>query len=286
MKGVENVYYVYLHRRSDDNEVFYVGKGRDYRATSVKGRNIYWNRVYEKHGLVVEYLEKNLSEDDAFSLEMETIKFYVENDHTLTNLTHGGEGSSKPTENLHKYYIASEDKHIECTQYRLRQLYKLTPQQASAITAGRNLKGIFLSSLYDKFMNKKSPEVFSFTQIETGEVFHGTMEELITKYSLKPSVRRVANKKVYCPTSQGFILTKNLESFKNKGPKGDKTLYVVKDLRTGEIFTETRRQLLERDGVHSSNICLFLRGDYKKCGRLVLLEKIQNTSADLIPSQL
>lgn len=88
----EEIYYVYLHRRATDNEVFYVGKGKNNRATSKVNRNSWWQSVVEKHGYIVEYVESNLSESDAFELEAETIKFYKSNGHTLTNLTEGGGG--------------------------------------------------------------------------------------------------------------------------------------------------------------------------------------------------
>lgn len=90
-------YYVYLHRRADNNEVFYVGKGRRSRATECgrgKGRSQWWNRIVAKYGYVVEYVERGLSEESAFDLEIETIKFYRDNGHNLCNMTDGGEGSS------------------------------------------------------------------------------------------------------------------------------------------------------------------------------------------------
>lgn len=90
-----NDFYVYIHRKADDNEVFYVGKGSGNRANFPHGRNKYWKNTVAKHGgFTVEYVEKGLSETDALDLEMETIKFYRECGHTLTNLTDGGEGTS------------------------------------------------------------------------------------------------------------------------------------------------------------------------------------------------
>lgn len=87
-------YYVYLHRRGDNNEVFYVGKGRGRRSTTTSGRNKWWKNVYNKHGFSVEHVETGLCEEDAFSLEVELIKFYKENNHVLCNITCGGEGCS------------------------------------------------------------------------------------------------------------------------------------------------------------------------------------------------
>lgn len=91
---VHNDYYVYLHRRGDNNEVFYVGKGRRYRANSKSNRNLWWCNIVNKCGFVVEFVEKGLSEEDAFTLEIELIKFYKENNHTLCNISDGGEGAS------------------------------------------------------------------------------------------------------------------------------------------------------------------------------------------------
>lgn len=90
----ENVFYVYLHRRNDTNEVFYVGKGKDKRAWSRKGRNEWWKRVVDKCGYSVEINEAGMSEQSAFDLEVELIKFYKECGHTLCNMTNGGEGPS------------------------------------------------------------------------------------------------------------------------------------------------------------------------------------------------
>jgi hypothetical protein len=91
---MENCYYVYIHRRKDNNEVFYVGKGKGKRAYSTSGRNKYWRNVYNKAGRTVEIVEKELSEASAFLLEIELIKFYRECNTTLTNITDGGEGCS------------------------------------------------------------------------------------------------------------------------------------------------------------------------------------------------
>lgn len=89
-----NIFYVYIHRKADNNEVFYVGKGKGKRAHSKHGRNRWWNSVVEKHGFVYEIVEQQLSEQSAFDLEIELIKFYRECGHKLCNMTDGGEGMS------------------------------------------------------------------------------------------------------------------------------------------------------------------------------------------------
>jgi hypothetical protein len=85
-------YYVYVHRRKSDGRVFYVGKGQGRRANDVRHRSKYWNRIVEKHGLVVDIVHHFSHEPDAFSLERELIAFYGRGN--LCNLTDGGEGPS------------------------------------------------------------------------------------------------------------------------------------------------------------------------------------------------
>lgn len=86
-----NNFYVYVHRRADDNTIFYIGKGEGRRAWRKTNRNIWWKRVVEKHNYVVEVVLWDLPENDAFQLEKELITFYKGH---LVNLTDGGEGSS------------------------------------------------------------------------------------------------------------------------------------------------------------------------------------------------
>lgn len=99
----DNVYYVYLHRRGDNNEIFYVGKGKNKRAFDVKQRNPYWTNIYNKHGRTVEYVQKDLSEDAAYSLEERLIKYYRESGYNLANITDGGK--KKPMEYRNKWSL-------------------------------------------------------------------------------------------------------------------------------------------------------------------------------------
>ena len=86
-------FYTYVHRRQDDNLIFYVGKGQKRRAWSKKGRNKHWHNTVKKHGYVVEIWNYFLSEKDAFEDEMKLIS-NMPDCMKLTNLTLGGEGMS------------------------------------------------------------------------------------------------------------------------------------------------------------------------------------------------
>jgi len=87
-------YYVYLHKRVDDHKIFYVGKGFNSRAISKHNRNKYWHNVVNKHGYYIEYAAKDLSEEEAFELEIFLIQECKLSDIKLVNMTDGGEGSS------------------------------------------------------------------------------------------------------------------------------------------------------------------------------------------------
>lgn len=88
--AIKRDFYVYLHRRGDTGEVFYVGKGRGRRANCRSGRSGLWTRIAIKHGRIVEFLHVGLTEDEAFDLEVAAIASFA----PVANFTTGGEGIS------------------------------------------------------------------------------------------------------------------------------------------------------------------------------------------------
>lgn len=94
MQKTNNIFYVYVHRRLTDNKPFYVGKGKGNRAFTSNGRNDYWKNTKDKHGFSVEIVFENLTEDEAFQCEKDTITEFRYFGYPLTNLTDGGEGVS------------------------------------------------------------------------------------------------------------------------------------------------------------------------------------------------
>jgi len=90
--------YVYVHKTDDTNKPFYIGisannDGNYGRLRTEKGRNSYWKRVKNKHGIQYEILDDNVSWEHAQELERKYIKEYKECGYKLTNLTDGGEGT-------------------------------------------------------------------------------------------------------------------------------------------------------------------------------------------------
>lgn len=98
-------YYVYIWYIKNTNEVFYVGKGKGSRYKETVNRNKFFRDMYMSHDCGVKKIYENLTENEAFQKEKDTIKWYRENTNfRLTNQTDGGEGSSgwKPSEDFKK----------------------------------------------------------------------------------------------------------------------------------------------------------------------------------------
>jgi len=85
-------FYIYVHTKTTDNSIFYVGRGTGRRCTSVKNRNAYWSHIVAKHGFFAEIIEQNLSSDEANEKEKFWIKNFRESGSKLCNLTDGGGG--------------------------------------------------------------------------------------------------------------------------------------------------------------------------------------------------
>lgn len=87
-------FYTYVHMRADDGKVFYVGKGRGGRATSIRSRNSHWHSTMKKHGLHVDIVARWAVEADAFEHEKLLIACFRDMGHPLCNQTDGGDGIS------------------------------------------------------------------------------------------------------------------------------------------------------------------------------------------------
>lgn len=87
-------FYIYRWIRLDTNQPFYVGKGKGNRFKIKNNRNEYFKRILNKVECKTEIFIKNLTEDIAFTKEMEFIKLYKIHSLCEANLTNGGEGCS------------------------------------------------------------------------------------------------------------------------------------------------------------------------------------------------
>lgn len=86
-------FYVYAHRRCDNGDVFYVGKGRGRRAWSSNGRSEEWMSISKSVGFFVDILHSDLTQDKAFEEEICEIEKMSES-FRLVNKTKGGAGGT------------------------------------------------------------------------------------------------------------------------------------------------------------------------------------------------
>lgn len=106
---MEDKYYVYGYIRLDTNTYFYIGKGKNDRCFRLDNRKEHFKNILNKVDCVVEILYDNLTEEEAFQLEVDTIYDLVFNEgysieikgikknregNHLVNCTWGGEGTS------------------------------------------------------------------------------------------------------------------------------------------------------------------------------------------------
>ncbi len=87
-----NIFYVYEWYNTQTSEVFYVGKGCKKRAYEVSKRNKLFKEYYENNEVAVRIIKDQLSEEDAFKLEAETIQYYKNNKQCTANIDKGGHG--------------------------------------------------------------------------------------------------------------------------------------------------------------------------------------------------
>lgn len=97
-------YYLYIHTKADNGDMFYVGIGTKansydhyYRAKDSKKRSEFWKRTVTKHGFKVFIYKEFDTKKEACTEEKKLIKMLgkvKEKTGLLVNITDGGEGGS------------------------------------------------------------------------------------------------------------------------------------------------------------------------------------------------
>lgn len=116
----DNIYYVYLHIKSNNGVPFYVGKGCNNRVYDKYKRSTIWKRIVNKYDYDIFILEDNLTEKEALDKEIYWIKRIGRIDKglgTLVNLTDGGDGFSG--------YILTEEDRIKISLSKIGNKYTL-----------------------------------------------------------------------------------------------------------------------------------------------------------------
>jgi hypothetical protein len=95
----DTTFLVYEHWRPDTDACFYVGKGKRKRARSFEARNSRYQRIVAKLdrlGYVpkIKIVRDNLTEQQAFDLEIAMIDYWRSRGFSIANFTNGGDGAS------------------------------------------------------------------------------------------------------------------------------------------------------------------------------------------------
>lgn len=204
-----NEFYVYEWYIIETNEVFYVGKGKKGRYKNINNRNKFFKDMYNTHNCDVRIIRNNLSEEEAFNLEKEIIKYYRENykKYRLTNQTDGGDGISgwKPSEEfrvkqskLNKIRWQNENYRNKIIAIRNDKngIYKSQEfrKKISNLVRGENnpnygnnwseeQKEKLRQKMLGKYKGKNNPNSKQIMCIETGEVFNCILDAQI-KYNI------------------------------------------------------------------------------------------------------
>jgi hypothetical protein len=130
-------YYVYIHIRTDLNEVFYVGMSainkegliysRAYRSAFEKRKTV-WHSHARICPYTVKIIKENLTKEEAFKLEMKLIKKYGRKDlgtGTLINQCDGGAGLKNPGPQLKKK-IKFSKKHLSHVYKKAQKPYSIS----------------------------------------------------------------------------------------------------------------------------------------------------------------
>lgn len=196
------MYYVYLHRRKDNNEIFYVGKGKGLRAWNKYNRSNHWKSVTKKYGYLVEIVINNIQEWYAFELEKEYILKYKNNGY-LINHTDGGEGISgykhtkennsrqsimvaglnnpKADTTIYEFLNIHTNEIIKSTRYEFEDRYKISVKDLFK-NKTFNVNGWCLFGSKIK-SNKIDMTHYTFLHL-SGEIFVGTRVMFKKKYGI------------------------------------------------------------------------------------------------------
>jgi hypothetical protein len=126
-----NEFYVYLYLR-EDNTPYYVGKGKDNRVFS-NNRSV--SKPKDETRII--FHSKNLTEEEAFTIEKELIAKYGRKDNgtgILRNLTDGGEGTSGaiPGDETKAKMSATAKKRMNNPEVKARHLAAMNSPEVKA----------------------------------------------------------------------------------------------------------------------------------------------------------
>lgn len=154
-------FYVYEHWRTDKDICFYVGKGQRGRAYSITHRNRHHKRVMAKlhrtgFAMEVRIVQSGMTEDDAFTLEIERIAFWRGVGAKLANIAAGGIGASGRKFSEAERRALGERKRGNKNRLGAK-LSDETKEKIAAAHRGKKLTPEHLAKMSDSARGEKNP---------------------------------------------------------------------------------------------------------------------------------
>lgn len=218
-----NNYYVYIYWRLDTNEPFYIGKGKGDRWKRLDGRSKHFDNIINKTLVAVTIEKDNLTENEAFYWEEETLRRFVfeygysidipnnrsdEKGFHLVNKTWGGEGVSgcNPFENMSEEKRKERNRKFkesfsgENNHNYGKPLSEETKRKLSESHKGKNCGE--KHHFYGKHHSKETKEKIS--EKKKGKKH---TEETIQKFKKRKGRKCGASKSVICLTTKKIFWT-------------------------------------------------------------------------------
>lgn len=274
---------VYVHKRKDNNQIFYIGIGRNaVRSNSKSSRNKHWHNVVNKYGYIAEITHSRITWEEACSIEKYLISFYKDMyGDKICNLNKGGNGNfgfkfsrdskkkisesgkisqnkpdvrKKKIEGIKKYYSSTKARELN----RQRQILAYSSEEAREKNRIRQNKP-------EVIQKKREAAAIRFANIEY-------KLQLGKNQKIAQNRPEVQEKRI-----KSLKISQNRPEVKNKKIESLKKYYRIKKLKmnnpkvVGICCTYGRFKCVERV------VNMFLSQDYK--GQKELL--IYNTDTDI-----
>jgi hypothetical protein len=232
--------YVYIHKRNDNNQIFYVGIGSDTdykRASDKKSRNRYWNFIVKKVGFKFEIIEDNLSWEDASEREKYWIKIYGRkdlNEGILVNMTDGGDGLNNPSGEIKEKYKKLYSNKTLIERFGEKRAKEIGDKISKSNKGqkrpkqSQSMKGKYVGKLNPMYGKTRSDEFKEYRKKYFTENNPGKNKSENTKRKIseskkgKPSkTKGIPRKKIICPYcgkegGEGLMYRWHFENCKNK----------------------------------------------------------------------
>jgi len=189
--------YLYLHRKSTDGSIFYVGKGTGDRYKSTNRTNLHWQNTAIKHGVTVEIIGENLQEWYAYEREVELIAYYGRADlrqGKLVNQEDGGSGGKKNHTEIYKFANYKTNETLICTKQQFKLEVGFHPYQLINTKEYHRLGWYLLGNIpldkveiLRKGLSRFKPTIYNFINFRTGQKLSVTISEFKKLTNVNPA---------------------------------------------------------------------------------------------------